>query len=82
MNPLIILCMSEYDDMEVHTMWGKVAELKQAFESEQNVKNLLHGASAGTPKVFLGIISSDSSISYYFVEQRSLSMEEVPKKAC
>lgn len=68
------MCIAEDDEMEVHTMWDKVGELKAA-------KNRTHGPSHATPKVFLAVVSSDSSISYYLVDQRSLSLEELPRKS-
>ena len=67
--------------MDVHAMWDKVGALKLAFIDAPAVKTALQGALAGSPKVYLAIVSSDSSISYYFVDQRSLSLDELPRKA-
>lgn len=75
----MILCTREDDEVDVIEMWDKIGALKTAFPDEPLVKQALQGTSIGSPKAYLAVVSTDSSISYYYVDQRSLSLEASPK---
>jgi hypothetical protein len=79
--PLIVTVMGENEEVDVHTLWDKVVGLKDRFETNQAIKDLIPDPSSSAAKTYLAIVASDSTISYYFVDKRSLSLDELPQKA-
>lgn len=73
--------MSESDEVDVHTLWDKVEQMKSEAKNQESVKNLLPESSVASFRTYLAIVASDSTISYYLVAKRSLSLDELPKKA-